>query len=450
MHRFPCLADHLRAIHRLRSHLLGLLLLFGLSGCQSVFLTGRPQVGLLPEKQEIALGVKAYQEVLQAEPKSQNAHLSQMLDRVGQRLAAVSERPDFQWEFTLLSGPTANAFCLPGGKVAVYEGILPVCANEAGLAVVMSHEIAHALARHGGERMTHQMAAQSGDWALSRIMENRDAQHVEMVKTVYGLGSQYGVLLPFSRTQETEADSIGLLLMARAGYDPQEAPRFWARFSQTSGTKTPELLSTHPSDDTRAAKLVEIVPRALSVYQSAPQRHGLGEQIPMQALAQLSPKPAPALQAHPPQAKRVAASASLTALPNAAPVAANLGPAEPAASKIGTMTVAPAPIVQSNAAVVIASPPATPNTVRSSPEFGAPTVEGTLLPPAPALIVSASAETVAASHPLITAFATETSTQSGTVTESQLGPASPLPEVAADETPVSSPEASDGWKPHAE
>ena len=112
--------------------------------------------------------------------------------------------------------------------------------------------------------MTHQMAAESGDWALSRILENRDAQHIEMVKTVYGLGSQYGVLLPFSRTQEAEADSIGLLLMARAGYDPQEAPRFWARFSQTSGTKTPELLSTHPSDETRAAKLIEIVPRALA------------------------------------------------------------------------------------------------------------------------------------------------------------------------------------------
>ncbi len=450
MSRFPCLAVRLRAIYSVRSQIFGMFLWMGLSGCQSVFLSGRPQLDLLPEKQEIALGVKAYQEVLQTEPKSQNAHLSQMLDRVGQRLAAVSERPEFQWEFTLLSGPTANAFCLPGGKVAVYEGILPVCSNEAGLAVVMSHEIAHALSRHGGERMTHQMAAESGDWALSRILENRDAQHIEMVKTVYGLGSQYGVLLPFSRTQEAEADSIGLLLMARAGYDPQEAPRFWARFSQTSGTKTPELLSSHPSDETRTAKLIEIVPRALSVYQSAPQRHGLGEQIPMQALAQLVPKGAPPLQTPPPQAEGIAISASLTASTKTAPVVAVPVTPELAASKIGAMTVAPAPIVQTTATAKIASPPVTPNTVRSSPEFGAPTVESTLLPPAPALIVSASAETVAASHPIITALATETSTQPGTVTESQLGPVSPLPEVAADETPASSPEASDGWKPHAE
>lgn len=419
------------------------------SGCQSVFLTGRQQLDILPEKQEVALGTKAYQEVLQTEPKSQNAHLEQMLDRVGQRIAAVSERPDFEWEFTLLSGPTQNAFCLPGGKVAVYEGILPVCANEAGLAVVMSHEIAHALARHGGERMTHQMAAEGGEWALGRIIGTGESKKVAIMKNVYGLGAQYGVLLPFSRTQEAEADSIGLLLMARAGYDPEEAPRFWERFSQTSGENLPELLSTHPSDEIRSAKLQEIVPRAMSVYQSASQRHGLGEQIPMQALAVVTPKPVVApVEAAP---ATVAASAIAPATPPT-PAAASVVPvAALASTAISAVTVAPAPIVQTTPVPASGTTPAPTDIAISLPNLGAPTVEGTPVAPSDSPVVTASAS-VESSAPAVVTAAHEVpapvTPPGSTATEK---PASPL-DVAA--LPEASPppvvEAASDWKPHVE
>lgn len=418
------------------------------SGCQSVSLTGRRQLDILPEKQEISLGAKAYQEVLQTEPKSQNAHLEQMLDRVGQRIAAVSERPDFEWEFTLLSGPTQNAFCLPGGKVAVYEGILPVCANEAGLAVVMSHEIAHALARHGSERMTHQMAAEGGEWALGRIIGTGETQKVAMMKNVYGLGAQYGVLLPFSRTQEAEADSIGLLLMARAGYDPQEAPRFWERFSQTSGEKLPELLSTHPSDETRSAKLQEIVPRAMSVYQSASQRHGLGEQIPMQALAVLTPKPV-AVPAAPATASALATAITPVTPPTVEP-AATLAP-----STVSAVTVAPAPIVQT-APVAATSPvptatPAQTGIAVALPNLGAPTVEGTAGTPAVSPVVTAAASGESTAPTVLTAaheVPAPLTPPSPAVSDKPAWPPIVGSPPEASQAPVL--EASSDWKPHAE
>lgn len=453
MLRFLSLADRPWGIDYGRARLLGMCLCLGLAGCQSILLTGHASLDLLPEEQEMAFGIKAYQEVLQTEPKSQNAHLSQILERVGRRISVVSERPDYQWEFTLLSGSAETAFCLPGGKVAVHEGILPICANEAGLAVVVSHEIAHALARHGGERITHQMSAQSGEWALSRMLDKQDAKHVETVKTAYGLRTPHGPLLPFSRQQEAEADSIGLLLMARAGYDPQEAPRFWNRLRQSSSTNAPQLLSTHPSDATRGTKLAESVPRAMSFYQSASQRHGLGEQIPMPALAERVPTAAPALA---PLAEEEIAATSLTAIPDPDPAVARLGPAASDASTIGAITVAPAPIIHSaeteaeEEAETEDSPSVATDAAWWCPEFEAATNEGTHSRSVPASIVTASAEAISASDLIIPALATGTSRPPEPVAQSPLGPAPPWAEVPADDSPDLEPGVFDGWKPHVE
>ena len=355
---------------------LGLLLIAGLvaglTGCQSMLLVERTQDapgqqwGGLTEEREVALGARVYQEILTTEPKSQNAHLTQMLERVGQRVADVSERPDFQWEFTLLSGPKQRAFCLPGGKVAVYEGIMPVCVNEAGLAVVLSHEIAHALSRHGGERLAHRMETEEKHRLFGRLLRTDQEHEVAQLKSVYGLNGKPEPALPFSRTQEAEADSIGLLLMARAGYDPREAAHFWERFSDSEGDNPSELLAVHPTDDTRTARLNEIVPRALSVYQSATQRRGLGEQIPMQALAELKPaslpKPVSIAAAKPEVTTTETVAATPSAQPTTPPQAAAIVVAE---------TVAP---------IVQMAPEAAPAADVVSNE-GRPTVEGTLQPP---------------------------------------------------------------------
>jgi predicted Zn-dependent protease len=235
---------------------------------------------LMPEQQEISLGLKAYEEVIAAEPASANQPMMELVRAVGMRIAAVSNRPDFQWDFRLISSATQNAFCLPGGKVAVYEGILPVCENEAGLAVVMSHEIAHALARHGGERMSQEMAVSGGKEVLNRVLAAKVPDRRDQLLQAYGVASQYGVVLPYSRKQESEADHIGLMLMARAGYDPSEAPRFWTRFGAwAESAKPPEFLSTHPSDDRRARDLMSLLDEAQVQYQRAPQRFGLGQSL---------------------------------------------------------------------------------------------------------------------------------------------------------------------------
>lgn len=258
-------------------------------GCRTVPESGRKQL-LIPEfvgggeKKEIELGVTAYQDILQKEPLSRNAQYKEMIDRVGRRIAAVAGRDDFQWEFKVIGSQTQNAFCLPGGKVAFYEGIIPICQSEAGVAVVMSHEIAHALARHGGERMAHSAAQNvgqkgvelAGNWFFKESYEkNRD-----IIQTAYGVSTKYGAILPYSRKHETEADLIGIKLMAQAGYDPSEAPRFWERFSAAKSGGTPtEFLSTHPSDARRAADLRAALPEALKLYEASTQKHGLGERL---------------------------------------------------------------------------------------------------------------------------------------------------------------------------
>lgn len=255
-------------------------------GCQSAPLTDRKQLLMVSPEKENAMGLTAYQEVLKEEPVTKNSAATELVRKIGKRIAAAANRPDFDWEFNVIDSKTQNAFCLPGGKVAVYTGILPVCQNEAGLAVVMSHEIGHAIARHGGERMSHQMVQNTAKDALARVMQNRDENTQKIVLTAYGAGAQYGAILPYSRKHELEADHIGVLLMAKAGYDPSEAPVFWERFgSAKDGAAPMEFLSTHPSDARRASALRELLPEAMEVYKDAPDKVGIGvnleDAIPM-------------------------------------------------------------------------------------------------------------------------------------------------------------------------
>ncbi len=254
--------------------------LAGWTGCHSTPVTGRRQLLVVPEKQEVAMGVSAYDEILAKEKLSTNQQYIDMVNRVGQRIAAVADRPDYDWEFNVIASEQQNAFALPGGKVAIHEGILPICQNEAGLAVVMSHEIAHALARHGGERMSHAALQNGLQKGVQFATRQRSKSEQKVILSAYGVASQYGVMLPYSRKQESEADHIGLLLMAKAGYEPEEAPRFWERFAGAKGGDSPaEFLSTHPADQRRADDLRALLPKAMQEYSKADTRHGIGEYL---------------------------------------------------------------------------------------------------------------------------------------------------------------------------
>ena len=253
-------------------------------GCRTTPITQRRQLLLVPESQEVQMGVAAYEEVKTKNKISTNAKYKEVVDRVGQRLAAAAKQQNlgtnFAWEFTVIADQTQNAFCLPGGKVAFYEGILPVCQNEAGVAVVMSHEISHALARHGGERMSQQLQVEGAGKILQAVVKKKAADKEVVFMTAYNAGAKYGFVLPYSRKHESEADEMGIHIMSQAGYDPSEAPKFWERFaSAKSGDAPPEFASTHPSDATRAAALKALLPQALEEYQAAPTKHGVGVPI---------------------------------------------------------------------------------------------------------------------------------------------------------------------------
>lgn len=241
-----------------------------LAGCQTVPFTGRSRVLLVSIEEEKALGAEAYQKVLREGRLSQDREKVLLLRKVGRRLAQVAERPDFQWEFNLLQDDKqVNAFCLPGGKVAFYTGILPVARDEAGIAVVMGHEIAHALARHGAERMSQGMLANLGGNVLGVLLSSKPAATREAFGQAYGLGLGVGVLLPHSRAHEAEADRIGLTLMAKAGYDPRQAVEFWKKMETLKGgSGGPGFLSTHPTDLNRQKKLAGWMPEALKFYES--------------------------------------------------------------------------------------------------------------------------------------------------------------------------------------
>lgn len=260
-----------------------------MSGCRSAPITQRKQLLIFPENYETSLGISSYDQILVDEPASTNQHYIDMVNRVGQRIAAVAERPDYQWEFRVIASEKQNAFALPGGKVAIYEGILPICMNEAGLAVVMSHEIGHVLARHGGERMSQGTMVNAVGSALKYMTQGSEQYNRELVLGSYGAASKYGVLLPFSRKHESEADHIGLLLMSKAGYDPTVAPAFWDRFSASQGPSPAEFMSTHPASARRAMDLRALMQEATALYEQAPVKHGVGETIQISQISRATP-----------------------------------------------------------------------------------------------------------------------------------------------------------------
>jgi predicted Zn-dependent protease len=252
---------------RIRIPAHALLSLLILSACATAPYTQRSQLILISASEENRLGVQAFQQVLAKEKVTRDPVLQGVVDRIGWRVATAANRPDFQWQFVVIDNEkTANAFALPGGKVAVYTGIFPVSKTEGGLAAVMAHEVAHVLARHGGERLSQGLLAQMGGVAVQVGMAGSDPGVVQGVMAAYGLGANVGVLLPYSRLQESEADRIGLILMAQAGYDPREAVHLWERMAQQDRNRPPEFFSTHPSAGTRIQDLQRSVPNALTYY----------------------------------------------------------------------------------------------------------------------------------------------------------------------------------------
>ena len=247
-----------------------------ISACTTTPVSNRSALILIPKSQEILLGIQSYNEILKREKESEDTQLNQIIRRVGQRIASVSDMPKLEWEIKLIESDQKNAFALPGGKIAIYTGILSVAKNEAGLATVMSHEIAHVIARHGAQRMTQQMLLQGAMIGAGLSMKNSTQKNI--VLSALGVGVLYGFTLPFSRLHESEADQIGLIYMAKAGYDPNEAINFWQRFGQVKGGKGgPEWASTHPADATRIQGLRSYLSRAKYDYQNVKVKYGLGQ-----------------------------------------------------------------------------------------------------------------------------------------------------------------------------
>jgi predicted Zn-dependent protease len=231
--------------------------------------TGRRVRVAMSTEQEQALGLQSYREVLSQSDVVTSGPDREVVERVARRLARVvgEAGAGFDWQVSLIRSPQVNAFCLPGGKIAVFTGILPVARDEAGLAAVMGHEMAHAIARHGSQRLLRTNLAQTIMTGAQFSFSDMDWNQRRMILGALGAGAQYGVLLPFSRQHETEADEMGVIYMARAGYDPEAAISFWERMQQAGGgNQAPEFASTHPSGETRIAQLREIMPRAKAEY----------------------------------------------------------------------------------------------------------------------------------------------------------------------------------------
>ena len=254
--------------------------------CSTVPLTGRKQITqLVPNSQVLPMAYQQYSQVLKKSNLSKDIAQIQQVKRVGRRIQKAVEQyfmninqPDYlknyRWDYNVINQDQLNAWCLPGGKVAFYSGILPVCQTDAGVAVVMGHEIAHAIANHGQERLNQQLINQLGGIGLAIAVKKQPERTKQMALTAFGLGSQLGVILPFSRKHESEADRIGLIFMSMAGYNPREAPKFWQRMKNETtkkggSRKAPEFLSTHPLPDTRIQALNAMMPEALRHYNKA-------------------------------------------------------------------------------------------------------------------------------------------------------------------------------------
>ncbi len=251
-----------------------------LLSCSRNPITGRNQARLLPESELQNMATTQYQQFLSQNKvlSSSNNRDAEMVKRVGTRITRAVEEffaskgrsedlNGYNWEYNLVQDPAANAWCMPGGKIVVYTGLLPITQNEAALAAVMGHEVIHAVFFHGNERMSQGLIQQLGGVALSAAVADKPAATQQLFMNAYGVGSQVGVLLPFSRKHELEADRYGLILMAIAGYNPREAVTLWQRMlAASSGTKPPEFLSTHPSETSRIEQLEKYMPEALKYY----------------------------------------------------------------------------------------------------------------------------------------------------------------------------------------
>ena len=251
-------------------------LLLTVAACATVPISGRSQLNLLPSQQLMAMSLQSYEDFLAEHKLSHDAQKTAMVKRVGGRIQKAVEQylarngqsrllEGYNWQYNLVEDETANAWCMPGGKVVVFTGILPLTGDETGLAVVMGHEIAHAIANHGNERMSHGLATQLGGMAVSTALREKSQQTRELFMTAYGLGAQVGFMLPYSRLHESEADHLGLIFMALAGYAPETAVPFWQRMAALKGNKKPpELLSTHPADQTRIDRIKALLPEAMA------------------------------------------------------------------------------------------------------------------------------------------------------------------------------------------
>lgn len=248
-----------------------------LTGCGSVALTGRKQLLLVSDSEVMSLSNSSFQDYMKTAKPSTNAANTAMVVRVGKRIAGAVETylrnngmagevQNFAWEFHLVQDQEPNAFCMPGGKIVVNEGILPYTQTEEGLAIVLGHEVGHAVAKHSAERLSQQMVASYGGQILSGVLANKSATTQMLAQQVYGLGAQYGVMLPYSRKNESEADHLGLVFAAMAGYNPQAAVSFWQRMASSGSQKVPEFMSTHPSDASRISNIQKLMPEALKYY----------------------------------------------------------------------------------------------------------------------------------------------------------------------------------------
>ena len=242
-------------------------------GCSKAPITGRNQFIMVSAQQELALGFESAKQVLQTQKVSTDPVRNAQVKRIGQRIAQTTEalhKVNYQWEFFVIDNDEeANAFCLPGGKVFVYTGLFKYTENDDELAAVMGHEIAHALARHGAERMSSGQLQQMSGQVLGAVMQSRgNPASTAMVMQAFGMGTQLGVMLPHSRTQEYEADHIGLILAAKSGYNPRSALSFWEKFG-ASGETPPEYMSTHPAPANRIAEIRALLPKTIPMYNAA-------------------------------------------------------------------------------------------------------------------------------------------------------------------------------------
>lgn len=254
-----------------------------LMACSNVPITGRKQLSLLPEAQMSEMGLTSYQQFL---TENKGKVLSsgkdvELVKRVGAKIAAAVEKymadhnmsqqlQNYKWEFNVVNENQANAWCMPGGKVVVYTGILPITQDDAGLAVVMGHEIAHAVANHGNERMSQGMLQEMGFSLLDAAMAEKPEQTRNLFLSAYGVGSNLLGILPYSRLHESEADKLGLVFMAMAGYNPEVAVGFWERMAKAGGQSPPEFMSTHPSNETRIAQIKAYIPEAMKFFTAQP------------------------------------------------------------------------------------------------------------------------------------------------------------------------------------